>query len=677
MSKGSASQFKTLLSPITIGSINLKNRLVMGSMHMRLGFSGTEAKRLADFYKERAIGGASLIITGGISPNSAGRMEENASVLASDEELPGHKLVTHAIHEMGSACVMQILHAGRYAKHAEAVAPSSIKAPINTFPPHQLNEEEVEKTVDDYLRCTLLAKEAGYDGVDIMGSEGYLINEFVSPCTNTRSDKWGGSFENRIRFPLEIIRRIRRAIGQDFLILFRISAADLVSNGTTPEETIKFSQALESFGANALTTGIGWHESRIPTIAYMVPRGAWRAAATRIKQSVSIPVIATNRINTPELAEEILSSGDADLVALARPLLADPFFIRKIQSNNRSSITPCIACNQACLDYIFTDRVATCLVNPRAGRESELNFSKTLTQKRISVIGAGAAGITFSITAATRGHKVTIYEAAPHIGGQLELARRVPGKEEFSELLQHYESEIHRLGIHLRLSTPFNETDFLNNQYDLLVIATGVKPRVPNIPGISHQKVSLYPDVLNGSIQIGKNVAIIGAGPIAFDIAEFLTTTDKSPISAFSFHKKWGVDLSGNSPGALVKPAPTITHRSIHILYRSQQKPAASLGISTGWILRSTLKQQQVLMHEGCSYKNINDQGLHFTTNEKNKVLLVDNVIICAGQESSIDVTALCTKNGIPFHLIGGAKDSNNLDARRAISEGYALGLTC
>jgi 2,4-dienoyl-CoA reductase (NADPH2) len=677
MSISFTSQFETLLSPITIGSLNLKNRLVMGSMHMRLGFSGTEARKLAAFYKERARGGASLIITGGVSPNSAGRMEENASVLASEEELPGHKIVTHAIHEVGSACVMQILHAGRYAKHAEVVAPSSIKAPINSFHPHQLTEEEVEKTVHDYLRCALLAKEAGYDGVDIMGSEGYLINEFVSPCTNTRSDKWGGSFENRISFPLEIIRRIRSTIGQDFLILFRISAADLVSNGTTAEETIKFSQALESFGTNALTTGIGWHESRIPTIAYMVPRGAWRAAAARIKQSVSIPVIATNRINTPELAEEILSSGDADLVALARPLLADPFFIRKIESKNRSSITPCIACNQACLDYIFTDRVATCLVNPRAGRESELNLAQTLSQKRIAVIGAGAAGISFSITAAARGHKVTIFDSAPHIGGQLELARRVPGKEEFSELLRHYDSEIHRLGIHLHLSTPFNETYFLNNQYDLLVIATGVKPRIPNIPGIYHQKVSLYPDVLNGSIQIGKNVAIIGAGPIAFDIAEFLNTSDTSPISVSSFHKKWGVDLNGNSPGALVKPAPTITDRSLHILHRSNQKPAPSLGISTGWILRSALKQQQVLVHEGCSYKNINDQGLHFTVNEQHKVLPVDNVIICAGQESSNDVAAHCANKGIPFHLIGGAKDSNNLDACRAISEGYALGLTC
>ena len=677
MKISSLSDFETLLSPITIGSLNLKNRLVMGSMHMRLGFSGTEAIKLAAFYEERARGGTSLIITGGVSPNSAGRMEENASVLASEKELPGHKLVTHAIHEVGSACVMQILHAGRYAKHAEAVAPSSIKAPINSFHPHQLSEEEVEKTVHDYLRCALLAKEAGYDGVDIMGSEGYLINEFASPCTNTRSDKWGGSFENRIRFPLEIIKRIRKTIGQDFLILFRISAADLVSNGTTAEETIKFSQALENLGINALTTGIGWHESRIPTIAYMVPRGAWRAAAARIKQSVSIPVIATNRINTPELAEEILSAGDADLVALARPLLADPYFIQKIESNKRSSITPCIACNQACLDYIFTDRVATCLVNPRAGRESEFNFSNTISRKRIAVIGAGAAGITFSITAAARGHKVTIFESAPHIGGQLELARRVPGKEEFSELLQHYASEIHRLGIELHLSTPFNEIDFLNNQYDLLVIATGVKPRVPNIPGISHQKVSLYPDVLNGSVQIGKNVAIIGAGPIAFDVAEFLTATDKSPISVSSFHKKWGVDLSGNSPGALVKPAPKITDRRLHILYRSHQKPAASLGISTGWILRSTIKQQQVLMHEGCSYIKINDHGLHFSVNEQHKVLPVDNVIICAGQETSVDVAALCTKKGIPFILIGGAKDSNNLDARRAISEGYALGLTC
>ena len=604
-------------------------------------------------------------------------MEEDASVLDSEEGKLGHRIVTDAIHEEGSACVMQILHAGRYAKHPGAVAPSNLQSPINSIQPHALTNEEIEKTIDDYVRCSLLAKDAGYDGIDIMGSEGYLINEFTAPCTNTRHDRWGGNLENRNRFPCTIVQRIRKQVGPRFLILFRVSAADLVTNGSSAEDIIALAQALERAGANALTTGIGWHESRIPTIAYMVPRGAWRSAAAKIKQSVSIPVIATNRINTPELAEDLLRSGEADLVALARPLLADPYFIRKIESANRSSITPCIACNQACLDYIFTNRIATCLVNPRAGRETEFHLTPSSFPKRIAVVGAGAAGLSFSITAASRGHKVTIFEAAPHIGGQLDLASRVPGKAEFGELLRHYESEIQRLEINLHLSTTFTDKLVNSNQFDLLIIATGVIPRLPTIPGISHPKVVRYTDVLSGIATVGKNVAIVGAGAIAFDVAEFLTTPDTNPISVPAFHEKWGVDFNGNSPGTLVKAAPKKTDKTLHILYRSTSKPASTLGISTGWILRYSLKQQSVLIHAGCSYQKIDDQGLHYTINDQPKVLPVDNVIICAGQESVNELANLCFTKEIPFHLIGGAKSAKNLDAQRAISEGYTLGLSC
>lgn len=644
---------------------------------MRLGFSGEQTLRLAAFYRERARGGAALIITGGVAPNAAGRMEEDASVLDTYEAESGHKLVVNAVHEEGSACVMQILHAGRYAKHSMAVAPSNLKAPINSVEPHSLTEDEIERTIDDYVRCAILAKDAGYDGVDIMGSEGYLINEFTAPCTNIRQDNWGGSLENRSRFPLEIVRRIRIAIGPEFLILFRISALDLVLNGNSAEDTLSLARSLEMAGTNALTTGIGWHESRVPTIAYMVPRGAWRSAAARLKRSVSIPIIASNRINTPELAENILASGDADLVALARPLLADPNFLKKAKTGNRASLIPCIACNQACLDYIFSDRTATCLVNPRAGHESEFQIMPSPSPNHIAVVGAGASGLSFSITAASRGHKVTIFEQAPHIGGQLDLACRVPGKEEFRELLRYYKNEIKRLNINLNLSTRFDIARYKEGGFDQLVIATGVTPRKPSISGIYHSKVVLYPEVLSGEVKAGNNVAIIGAGAIAFDVAEFLTTHHSSPITPAEFHQKWGVDISGNSPGALVPSASRTSKRTLHILYRSTGRPAATLGISTGWILRTSLKQQGVSILSGCNYQKIDDRGLHYTVDDQPHILPVDSIVICAGQESAQELAKQCSAKGIPFSIIGGAKNANKLDAQRAISEGYALGLTC
>ncbi|MCC6534984.1 MAG: FAD-dependent oxidoreductase [Burkholderiales bacterium] len=665
-----------LLSPLRVGPLYLRNRLLMGSMHTRLVFEGEAAGALAEFYAERARGGAALIITGGIAPNPEGRMEPDAAVLDRESAIADHARIVAAVHHAGSPIVMQILHAGRYAKHADAVGPSAARAPINRFTPHRLSADDVERTVEDYVRCAALAHEAGYDGVDVMGSEGYLINQFTAPRTNDRRDDWGGSAEKRTRFAVEIVRRIRARLGPDFAILYRISALDLVENGAGADETVALAQALEAAGADALTTGIGWHESRVPTIAYMVPRGAWRFAAARLKRALAIPVAASNRINTPELAEELLARGEADLVALARPLLADPEFLRKAAAGRSAGIAPCIACNQACLDYIFTDRVATCLVNPRAGRETEYRAQPARRRERIAVAGSGPAGLAFAVTAASRGHAVTLFEAQASSGGQMRLACRIPGKEEFASLLSYYEFEAQRLGVELRMATAFDATIARAECFDRIVIATGVAPRKPRVAGIERANVRSYTEILTGAVDPGRRVAIIGAGAIAFDTAEYLTAS-ASTGDPDTFYREWGVAANGDAPGGIVPAAPAPAARFVSVFQRTPGRPAARLGISTGWINRAALQRRGVIIVTGCEYLHIDDAGLHIAVDGKPRTIAVDDIVVCAGQDSLRPALSELEALGVPVHLIGGARDAVAIDARRAIEEGYRLALTC
>ena len=649
----------------------------MGSMHMRLDFAGHDAERLAAFYSARARGGVGLIITGGIAPNRAGRMEEDAAVLDSDATLDAHRHITDAVHAGGAACVMQILHAGRYARHAMAVAPSAIPSPLGGGLPHQLNIAQINKTIDDYVCCASLAERAGYDGVDIMGSEGYLLNQFVVKRTNQRDDEWGGAFANRIRLPLEIVRRVRTALPRRFTIIFRIPALDLVEDGSTVDETLALARALEAAGADALCTGIGWHESRIPTIASMVPAGTWRFTAARLKRSVTIPVIASNRIDTPELAESLLESGDADLVALARPLLADPDFLSKARSGQPRSITPCIACNQSCLDRIFSGRVATCMVNPRAGNELGSPSAVAPHSRQIAIVGAGPAGLSCAITAAARGHRVVLFEANASIGGQFALARQVPSKRNFGNLIDHYRSELTRLKVDLRLSTPFSLESAMSEKFERVVIATGTQPRVPRIRGIEHPSVSYYPDVLRGAAAIGENVAIIGAGAIAFDVAEFLTDGDNPDTMASDFLARWGVDKIGGAAGGLIPAVAQRPPRRVTLLQRRPGRAAARLGASTGWIVRAMLKQRGASIITGCEYEEINDDGICYSRDGHHNLLAVDSIVVCAGQQSPREVFDECVAAGLNAITIGGALNAEKLDAERAIAEGYRAGLEC
>lgn len=661
-----------LTKPLDLGFTTLPNRLLMGSMHVGLEEVDNGFERMAAFYAERARGGVSLIVTGGIAPNERARPMHGGAMLTTEEEANHHKIVTEAVHQAGGRIAMQILHFGRYSYQPSLVAPSALKAPINPFTPHALSTAEVEETISDFVRCAGLAQFAGYDGVEVMGSEGYLINEFIAARTNQRDDEWGGAYENRIRFPVEIVRRIREKVGPEFIIIYRLSMLDLVEGGSTLEEVIQLAQAIEAAGATIINTGIGWHEARIPTIATKVPRAAFAWVTKKLKGHVSIPLVATNRINTPEVAEQLLADDYCDMVSMARPLLADPLFLRKAEQGRADEINTCIGCNQACLDHTFGGKLTSCLVNPRACHETEIIDAPVTQVKRIAVVGAGPAGLSFATTAAKRGHSVTLFDAASEIGGQFNIAKQVPGKEEFYETLRYFGKQIELTGVQLKLNTKVSADDL--RDFDEVVLATGITPRVPPIPGVDHPKVLSYLDVLRDKKAVGKSVAIIGAGGIGFDVAEYLSHSGTSPsLDPAKFFAEWGVDTSYQHVGGLTTPHLEAPARQLFLLQRKTSKVGDGLGKTTGWIHRTGLKNRQVHMIAGVSYDRIDDAGLHVTVNGEQKLIPVDNVVLCAGQEPKRDLQAGLEALGKTVHLIGGADVAAELDAKRAINQGTRL----
>ncbi|MDH1406276.1 NADPH-dependent 2,4-dienoyl-CoA reductase [Acinetobacter johnsonii] len=672
------SNYPHLLAPLDLGFTTLKNRVLMGSMHVGLEEVEGGYDRMAAFYAERAAGGVGLIVTGGISPNDHGVTFHGGSKLDTLEEAEKHKVITQAVHNAGGKIALQILHTGRYSYQAENVAPSAIQAPINPVKPHALTSAEVNQTIADFVNCAKLSQIAGYDGVEIMGSEGYLINEFIAARTNHRDDEWGGSYENRIRFPIEIVKRTRAEVGENFIIIYRLSMLDLVEGGSTLEEVIQLAKEIEKAGATIINTGIGWHEARIPTIATKVPRAAFTWVTKKLKGSVQIPLVTSNRINTPEMAEHVLAQGDADMVSMARPMLADAEFVLKAEQGRSDEINTCIGCNQACLDQIFSMQIATCLVNPRACYETELIFKESAAKKNIAVIGAGPAGLSFATYAADRGHQVTVFEAASQIGGQFNIAKTIPGKEEFYETLRYFKRKIElQPNIKLVLNHTATYEELSAENYDDIVVATGVTPRELTIEGIDHPKVLSYIEVLRERKPVGKKVAIIGAGGIGFDTAEYLSHEGESgSLNPQKFYDEWGIDTSYAHVGGLKQPVLEQSDREIYLLQRKAKAVGASLGKTTGWIHRTGLKHRDVKMIAGASYDKIDDQGLHITVNDQPTVLEVDHVIICAGQESYTAMYDQLKADGKNVHLIGGAKEAGELDAKRAIRQGAELAAT-
>ncbi|MCL1096056.1 NADPH-dependent 2,4-dienoyl-CoA reductase [Shewanella kaireitica] len=668
--------FPHLLEPLDLGFTQLKNRVLMGSMHTGLEEEKGGFEKLAAFYKERAQGGVGLIVTGGISPNLRGRLAPNACQLSFPWQVKKHTVVTKAVHDAGGKICMQLLHAGRYGYHPFSQAPSKIKSPITPFTPSKMSTRQVAGTIKDYATSAALAKKAGYDGVEVMGSEGYLINQFISSRTNKRTDKWGGSFENRAQFPIEIVKQIRAKVGKEFIIIFRLSMLDLVDNGSTWDEVVQLAKSLESAGVTIINTGIGWHEARVPTIATSVPRGAFAWVTEKLMKEMSIPLIATNRINTPEIGESIIASGQADMVSMARPFLADAEFVNKAEANTPELINTCIGCNQACLDHTFALKRATCLVNPRACYETELNFTPAKVKKRIAVMGAGPAGMAFSIYAATRGHEVVLFEAKSEVGGQFNLARKIPGKEEFDETIRYFLNQIKLHKVELRLNTRLDASVVRDEKFDEIVMSSGVKPRPLDLPGFDNPKVVDYQQVLNGDVEIGQKVALIGAGGIGFDMAHYLCEDESSTLNANKWLKQWGIDKEYKEAGGLTEPVLDDKHREVFLLQRKTTKMGKGLGKTTGWIHRSVLKQHQVAMKTGVSYDKFDEAGLHITVDEKPEILAVDNVVLCAGQVSNTELVDEMKSTGIPVHLIGGADVAAELDAKRAIRQGAELAIS-
>ncbi|MES2662550.1 MAG: NADPH-dependent 2,4-dienoyl-CoA reductase [Pseudomonadota bacterium] len=669
-----------LLAPITLGSVELRTRVIMGSMHTGLEEQPQGFERLAEFYRLRAKHDVGLIVTGGIAPNAEGAVIMGAAKLTTEKEIEHHRQLTDAVHQEGGKICMQILHAGRYAYNPKCVAPSAIQSPITPFKPRELSAEDVEQTIADFIHCAQCAHQAGYDGVEIMGSEGYLINQFLAQRTNQRQDEWGGDLERRMRFPLRIVEGIRAAFPKDFIILFRISMLDLVEGGSTLEEILEFAKHLEKAGIDAFNTGIGWHEARIPTIATLVPRAAFTWASATLKKSVSLPVIACNRINTPEVAESVLANGDADLVSMARPFLADPEFVTKAANDKADFINTCIACNQACLDHTFSGKLASCLVNPIAGRETEVIVKLTDHIKRVAVIGAGPAGMACAVTAAQCGHDVVLFERHTEIGGQFNLAKQIPGKEEFYETLRYFQHQLNELSVDVRLKTEAHSDALIQEGFDHVVIATGVLPRIPPITGIDHPKVLGYIDVLKGAA-VGKSVAVIGAGGIGFDVSEFLTHDAKHQGPDLNeFLAEWGIDPSLKNRGGLTDSAEDSlsSAREVFLLQRKTTKLGQDLGKTTGWIHRTQLKRRGVNMLNGVNYLKIDDEGLHIEVNDQTHCLAVDNVVLCAGQESNRTLWHSLSENApnLKLHRIGGAEMAGELDAKRAIKEGVELAVS-
>ncbi|WP_276486931.1 NADPH-dependent 2,4-dienoyl-CoA reductase [Ectopseudomonas mendocina] len=670
-------RYPHMLAPLDLGFTTLKNRTLMGSMHTGLEEKPGGFERMAAYFAERARGGVGLMVTGGIGPNEEGGVYAGAAKLSTPEEAEKHKIVTQAVHEADGKICMQILHAGRYAYSPKSVAPSAIQAPINPFKPRELDEEGIEKQIQDFVNCARLAQQAEYDGVEVMGSEGYFINQFLVAHTNHRTDRWGGSYENRMRLPVEIVRRVREAVGPNFIIIYRLSMLDLVEGGSTWDEIVMLAKAIEQAGATIINTGIGWHEARIPTIATKVPRAAFTKVTAKLKGEVGIPLCTTNRINTPEVAEQVLAEGDADMVSMARPFLADPDFVNKAAAGRADEINTCIGCNQACLDHTFGGKLTTCLVNPRACYETELNYIPTTAVKKIAVVGAGPAGLAAATVAAERGHSVTLFDAAGEIGGQFNVAKRVPGKEEFFETLRYFKRKLETTGVDVRLNSRVSADELVKGGFDEIILATGIVPRTPEIPGIDHPKVIGYLDAILERKPVGQKVAVIGAGGIGFDVSEYITHQGKATsLDRDAFWKEWGIDTALEARGGVagVQPQPHPAAREVFLLQRKKSKVGDGLGKTTGWIHRTGLKNKKVQMLNSVEYLKIDDAGLHIRVADgQPQVLPVDTVIVCAGQDPLRELQQGLESAGQRVYLIGGADVAAELDAKRAINQGSRL----
>ncbi|NII11706.1 NADPH-dependent 2,4-dienoyl-CoA reductase [Oleiagrimonas sp. C23AA] len=667
-----AAAYPTLLSPLDLGFCTLPNRVLMGSMHTGLEDHARDFDKLAAYFAERAAGGVGLMVTGGIAPSIEGWLKPFSGRLSMPWHVGRHRKVTRAVHDEGGRICMQILHAGRYGYHPLSVAPSKIKSPITPFTPRALSSRGVERSIAAFVRSATLAREAGYDGVEVMGSEGYFINQFLAERSNQRDDAWGGDAARRMRLAIEIVTRMRQAVGPDFIIIYRLSMLDLVPKGQNWDEIVTLAKAIEAAGATLINTGIGWHEARIPTIVTSVPRAGFTWVTRKLKAEVAIPLITTNRINMPEVAEAVLAAGDADMVSMARPLLADPDWVRKAASGRHDAINTCIACNQACLDHVFENKSVSCLVNPRACHETELRIEAASTPRRYAVIGAGPAGLACASTLAERGHAVTLFDQAADIGGQFNMARRIPGKEEFAETLRYFRHRLHTAGVEMRLGT--KATPELLRGFDAVIVATGVTPRVPRFEGIEHPKVLSYVDVLAGDAPVGPRAALIGAGGIGFDVAEFLAQPAPSPTTDISrWTHEWGIDMSLEKRSGLTRPQVEPAARQLYLLQRTAGRPGKRLNKTTGWVHRATLKAKGVEMLGGVSYDRVDDAGLHIRIGDEARLLEVDHVIICAGQESRRELADQLQTAGVQTHVIGGANVAAELDAKRAIDQGTRL----